>query len=230
MKLSPFTIDVLKNFCSINVNLAFQPGKIIRTLGPARNIFAKAIIEDDLPQEFAIYDLTSFIQAITLFDDAELELHDKFVLVKYGTNSAIKYFYSDPSIVVAAPNKEIVLDEQVFTCDLAESTLNALMKVSAVLAAPQISIVSNKGNVVLLVSDVKNATSHSYKTPIGESKNSFNVILRVENFKLMPGNYTMTVGKKIHKDKDNSSVAVVHWKNKDKPLEYFMTVEQGSTV
>ena len=222
MKLSPQTLAVIKNFATVNVNLAFQSGKQIRTIGPARNIFAKAEVPDSFPKDFAIYDLNSFIQAITLFDDADLEFGEKFVVINYGTSS-IKYFYSDPSIVAAAPNKEIVVDSDIFTCEFTKSMVNALMKASTVLSAPQISFVSKKGKVDVLVSDVKNTTSHSFNFTIGANENNFNVVLRVENFKLLEGNYTCTISKK-------GTAGVVKWVNKEVPLSYWMTIEQGSVI
>src|SRR5574343_507571 len=144
MKLSAQTIAVLKNFCNINVNLVIEPGKVIRTVSPSKDIFARAEITDEFPRQVPIYDLNSFLQAITIFDDVELEFEEKFLLVKSG-GATIKYFYSDPSIVQAAPNKEIILDEEVFTFTLSADDVNMLAKVSAVLSAPTISIISKDG-------------------------------------------------------------------------------------
>lgn len=246
MKLSESTMAILKNFAMVNVNLVIQPGKTINTIGASRNIFAKAEVADEFPNQVCLYDLNSFIQAISLFDDVDLDFQDKLVNIQNGTPSAkngsakIKYFYSDPSVVTAAPNKNITLDEKLFSCNVAAGDIASILKAAAALAAPTIAITSNDGVTKIVVNDRKNSSSHSYSVTLpssGETKKGkkeatvvpeFDAVLRAENFKLLPGNYACTVGKKIHKD--NSSVGIIEWINQDVPLTYWMTTEAESKI
>lgn len=233
MKLSENTISVLKNFAGINVNLVIEPGNVIRTLGMSRNIFARAEVEDNFTSEIRIYDLNSFLQSISLFPDTELEFEDKYVNIQSG-DATIKYNYADPSVVSAAPNKEIVLNEELFKCEMSAEDVNALMKVAAALAAPTIAISNTKDAAKVVVCDRKNTSSHMYSkklTPKSKAKVSpdFDAVLRVENFKLLPGKYVCTIGKKINA-KDQSVVGVVKWENQDIPLTYWMTVETDSKL
>jgi hypothetical protein len=175
----------------------------------------------------AIYDLNSFLETVTLFDNVDLDFAEKYMVVKSG-GAMIKYFYSDPSIVQAAPNKEITLDEELFTFDLTSADVSAITKVSAILSAPTLSLTSSGGKVVLTVSDRKNDTSHSYLKDIGECKTDFDVRLRVDEWKILPGDYTGTVARK--NGKDGSVNGVVRWVNKTIPLTYFMTVDTNSKV
>jgi hypothetical protein len=227
MKLSANTVAVLKNFCNVNANLVIEPGKVIRTIGPSRNIFAAATVEDDFPRQVAIYDLNSFLATVTLFDNVDLDFSEKYMVVKSG-DAMIKYFYSDPSIVQAAPNKEITLDEELFSFNLTADEVNAITKVSAILSAPTLSLTCADGKVNLTVSDRKNDTSHSYLKEVGSCGTDFDVRLRVDEWKIMPGDYSGTVARKKHKD--GSTVGVVRWVNKTIPLTYFMTVDTNSKV
>lgn len=222
MKLNVQTINVLKNFTGINVNLAVEKGNILRTIGPARNIFAKAVLPDTFPNDFAIYDLNSFIQALTLFSDAEVDFSDKFLKVNNG-GSTIKYYFADPSIVQAAPNKEIVVDDTLFTFDLTADDVASIGKIAAALAAPAISITSNGKKAALILNDRKNATSHSFNKDLGECEKTFDVSIRVETFKLLPGPYTCEITKK-------GPTGVVIFNNKDVDLKYWLTVETDSKV
>jgi hypothetical protein len=222
MKLSANTLAVLKNFSVINVNIVIEPGKVLRTLGPSRNIFAKADITDEFPRQVPIYDLTSFLSTVTLFDDVDIDFEEKFLVVKAG-GATIKYYYSDPSIVQAAPNKEIVFNEELFSFKLSADDVNMITKVSAVLAAPTISVVSKNGSAVLTVSDPKNVTSHSYVKELGKCDKEFDARLRVEAFKLLPGDYVGVIAKK-------GTAGVVRWENQTTPLSYIMTVETDSKV
>ena len=54
MKLSNGTINVLKNFSTINQNLVIKEGSDISTMSAMKNIVAKAKVEEAFTKEFAI--------------------------------------------------------------------------------------------------------------------------------------------------------------------------------
>ena len=60
MKFSDVTLDVLKNFSSINSSMLFRSGNTIRTISPQKTIMAKATVDTDFPKRFAIYNLDRF--------------------------------------------------------------------------------------------------------------------------------------------------------------------------
>ena len=62
MKFTNNTIALLKNFSAINTNLQFTAGNVIKTISPQKNILARAEVEEDFPQDFAIYDLNKFLE------------------------------------------------------------------------------------------------------------------------------------------------------------------------
>ena len=55
MKLSEKTINLLKNFASINQSINFKQGNTLRTMSVMKNILAEATIEEEVPRDFAIY-------------------------------------------------------------------------------------------------------------------------------------------------------------------------------
>lgn len=222
MNLSSNTLNVLKNFAGINVNLVINEGNVIRTLGPSRNIFAKAVVDDSFPVKFAIYDLNSLIQALTLFSDSEVEFEKDCLLIK-SNGSTIKYFYSAPSIVAEAPSKEIVPTEVLFEFELAADDVAALMKVAAALASPTLSITAKGGKANLILSDRKIDTSNSFNKEVGKTKSEFDAILRVETLKLLPGDYEVSIAKK-------GTTGMLIFKNKGMDLTYWMTIETDSKV
>jgi hypothetical protein len=57
MKLDQRTLQVLKNFSSINPSILFREGNNLTTVTPTKTIFAKANLEQEFPSQFAIYDL-----------------------------------------------------------------------------------------------------------------------------------------------------------------------------
>ena len=66
MKLSDRTINLLKNFATINQSILFKQGKSLRTISVMKNILAEATIEEELPKDFGIYDLSQFLNGIAV--------------------------------------------------------------------------------------------------------------------------------------------------------------------
>ena len=52
MKLSDRTINLLKNFATINQSILFKQGNSLRTISVMKNILAEANIDEYFPQEF----------------------------------------------------------------------------------------------------------------------------------------------------------------------------------
>ena len=71
--LSKTTLDVLKNFSTINSSIVFRQGSTVRTISNAENILAKFTGEEIFPTDFAIYDLSQFLSGISLFDNQSIE-------------------------------------------------------------------------------------------------------------------------------------------------------------
>ena len=82
MKLSTNTIQVLKNFASINQNLVIKEGNTITTMSAMKNIVAKADVEETFPQEVAIYDLNEFLASLSLFTNPILDFAENHVMIE----------------------------------------------------------------------------------------------------------------------------------------------------
>ena len=217
MQLSGDTRDVLKNFSTINQNLMVKSGNTINTMSAMKNIVAKATIPDTFSNEFAIYDLNEFLSALSLFKSPSLDFADKSVkLNEEGGGSSLNYFFSDPS-VVTTPKTEITMPsvdvEFVFTQD----TFNQIQKASAVLGVPDVVLRGTTGGDVLLtVTDRKNETSNDFAIKVGEnSPSDFTHYFKVENLKLLAGDYKVEV----------SSKGISRFTNMTKPIEYFIALE-----
>ena len=82
MKLSSDTINLLKNFASINQGIYFKQGKTIKTISTNKNILAEANIAEEFTTEFGVYDLNNFLSVISLHkDDPTLNFEDKNILI-----------------------------------------------------------------------------------------------------------------------------------------------------
>lgn len=217
MQLSNDTKDVLKNFSTINQNLMVKSGNVINTMSAMKNIVAKATIPDTFSNEFAIYDLNEFLSALSLFKNPTLDFKDQSVkLNEEGGGSAVNYFFSDPS-VVTSPKTEITMPSVDVEFTFTQDTFNQIQKASAVLGVPDVVLKGTAGgDINLTVTDRKNDTSNDFSIKVGEnSATDFTHYFKVENLKLLSGNYKVEV----------STKGISHFVNVDKPVEYFIALE-----
>tara|TARA_B110000483_G_scaffold200208_1_gene240382 strand:- start:1415 stop:2077 length:663 start_codon:yes stop_codon:yes gene_type:complete len=217
MQLSGDTREVLKNFSTINQNLLVKSGNTINTMSAMKNIVAKATIPDTFSDEFAIYDLHEFLSALSLFKSPSLEFTDKSVkLNEEGGGSSLNYFFSDPS-VVTTPKTEITMPSVDVEFTFTQDTFNQIQKASAVLGVPDVVLRGTAGGDVLLtVTDRKNETSNDFAIKVGEnSPSDFTHYFKVENLKLLAGDYKVEV----------SSKGISRFTNMTKPIEYFIALE-----
>ena len=217
--LSKKTLDVLKNFSTINSSIVFRKGSTVRTISNAENILAKFTGEEVFPTDFAIYDLSQFLSGISLFNDPQLEFtSNDFVSIRGGRTSA-KYYFSDPEITLkSAPEKNVNFPGADLQFSLTGDDLIALQKASAVYGLPDLTFQSEEGldTIKLILRDKENDTSNTYDlTVAGCSTGTYSLDLKIENIRLLPGDYTVKVSKHL----------ISEWTNTDVDLTYYIALE-----
>ena len=216
MKLSKETVALFKNFAGINSNLLLKNGNKLATISAQKNVMADATVGETFP-DFAIYDLNEFLGAMSLFEDPELTFQDKHVSISQGSMQ-IKFFAADPT-VLTAPQKAITFPEAEINFDISADKLSMIQRTASVLRAADVAIVGDGSTITIVVGDKKNATGNSFSEPVGATDKTFKVNLKVENLKMLPGNYSVSISsKKISRFKSSSS-----------DLVYYVAVEADST-
>lgn len=197
MKLSKETLSVLKNFSEINQNLLIKSGSSLSTLSAGKTVMATASIPEAISvgtNGFGIYDLNEFLGIVSLFEDPELDFSDKFVTISQGKTS-IKYFAADQN-VLTYPTKALEMPPADISLKMSSSTLQSIRKVAAVLKTSDVSIVGDGSEIKFQAGDKKNATANAYSSVIGETDKEFVVNIKVDNLKLLPGDYDIQVSAK----------------------------------
>ena len=210
MKISNETLNILKNFSSINNSILIRPkegdvGKI-STVSTQKTIMAKAIIKEEFKKECAIYELSRFLGTVSLFDDPEFEFEDNHVLISSGQQATI-YRYADPQSIVAAPEKDVTIVDPDVEFYLNVDDLSSLVKGCSVLGLPEVAIVGDQEHISLQAMDSKNPNSDNHKVVVGKTDKEFNMILKPENLKLVNSNYNVRVSAKGIVEFSNSYVS-----------------------
>lgn len=195
--ISKSTIEVLKNFCSINKSIVIKPGNQVATLSINKNILAIAEVEEQFDSQISIYDLGVFLGGLSLFDQPKIDTtQSNYVTVSDQLGkSKTRFFYADPDVIVQPPEKEISLPSSDVSFKLEAGVLQQLTRAAAIYQLPDLCLFSDGGTMHLTVTDKKNETSNSYSVEVGESEDQFCYCFKVENLRLLPGDYDVTMSK-----------------------------------
>jgi len=214
MKLSDKTVGILKNFSTINQNILIKEGSKLRTMSTMKNILAEADVSEAFPADFGIYDLNEFLGVLTLAKDADLNFDNQAFLTANSGPTKIKYMYSDPSILTVPPETFNAPETDV-DFSMRQDILASVLKASAVMQLPDITIVSN-GNpgVEVTATDLKNTSSNNYTQVLDIDRAPFECRFKAENLKMISGDYVVNV---------STSAGVSHWAGTD--VSYWIAME-----
>ena len=219
MKLSKNTFKILENFKDINQSILFKQGNKLRTISVMKNILAETTISEELPRDFGIYDLGQFLNGLSLHNNPDLDFQeDNYVVIKEG-RSRSKYFFADPQVIVTPPERPMNLPSEDVTFDLSTEQLDKLLKAAAIYQLPDLAVVGANGVVKIVVRDKKNDTSNDFAITVGETDKQFSFNFKVENIKILPGNYEVVVSSKL----------LSRFRSKNQDLTYFIALEPDST-
>ena len=219
MKLSDKTLTVLKNFAGINNSILVKQGTQLRTMSVAKNILAEAVIDEEFPRDVAVYDLNQFLNGLSLHQDPDLDFeNDSYITIREGRRR-VKYFYADPAVIISPPDKQISLPTVDVNFQLESASLEKLLKAAAVYQLPDLSVIGDNNEIRLVVRDKKNDTSNEYSIIVGETDKEFVFNFKVENIKIIPGAYDVSISSKLLSEFTNTKY----------DLKYYIALEPDST-
>ena len=221
MKLSENTLNVLKNFSSINQGIVVKPGNVLRTISSNKAILAEATVEEQFPNEFGVYDLHKLLGVISQNKNApDVEFEEDFLV--FSSVGKIRIRYTASNLILTPPNKGINIPAYDVNFNLSAEVLNWIFSTASVLKCPNIVVKSEgkgKGIHVLAV-DVKGEIVDDASVKVdGDSDIAFKAVLKVENLKILPGAYTV----------DISSLGVCRFSQSAKNINYWIAIEQASS-
>jgi len=222
MKLSTETINLLKNFSNINSGIVFRPGNTIKTISTNKNILAEATIKETIPCEFGVYDLSKFINVLSLYkEEVDVEFKELSAIISgMSGRSNVDYRFCAAKMINAAPEKPVAMPESEINFELTQSDFDWIIRTASVLGSPNIAVVSDGSKIELMTYDASNDSESTNTLNVGEGTgDKFKMIFKTEALKLIPGTYEVKI----------SSKGVSHFKNKDIPIQYWITIESGST-
>lgn len=215
MKFSNETISVLKNFSQVNPGIVFKPGSTIKTIHPQKTIMASAIVAENFEGVARVYDLSRFLATLSLFNDPDVEFTtDKFIIS--AGKSRVSYTYAAEAMVATPSDQTINFPTPEAVVTIKWKELDSVVRAAGVLNLSDIAFTSDGSSITLSAVDSKNPTADAYDIIVSEETNGsipkFRMIIKAENLKLMPNDYTVSL----------STRGLAHFKS-DK-VEYYIAL------
>jgi hypothetical protein len=215
MKFSENTLSVLKNFSGINPSVVFKAGKLLRTISPSKSVMAEAIIDEEVKSTAAVYDLSRFLATLSLFDNPEVEFLDTKFSIS-SNRSRVNYTYAAESMIVVPPDRAINLPDAEVQVDVNWDDIQKVIRAASVLQLNEIAFKGDGEVVRMAAIDSKNPTADVFDVIVGESGLVFEIIIKVENLKVMSKDYKVSL----------SSKGMAHFKADN--VQYYIAIEKNS--
>jgi hypothetical protein len=216
MKLSENTLQILKNFSTINDSILIKPGNIIQTVSPQDQIIAQAEIEETFTQEFAIYELSKFLGVLSLGITPDLEFNSKWVDItwvspesKNNNGRTGRYGFTESAMIKCAPYKEPKLPEPIGTYKIEK--INNVLKAGNVFQLPDLTFTGDGEKVYITCENVADKSSNIYKQELGETNKEFKICFKIENFKLIDDVYNVKITDRGIVEFSNISGKLKYW-------------------
>ena len=215
MKLSSETLNVLKNFSTINPGIAFSKGNVLRTISAGKTILAKATLKEEIPEDFCINDLPQFLSVYSLYKNTvDIDFDDVNIILTAGKVKT-KYRKTAKEMIIST-DKDIALDEADVSFKIPELTFIDALKTANVLQSPNIAFESDGDKIYVTSFDAKDDSAHINTIEIAEGSGKvFKAVFLTENMKMIPGTYDV----EIH------SRGLAVFKNAFQDIDYWIALE-----
>lgn len=187
----------------------------------SKSVMAIAQIEEDIPQDFKLYDLSQFLGVLSLLSEPELIFdNDKYVTIKDG-NRTVRYGLCSDAIKLVVPprDKQPSFKSVDVQFELTKEDLTSLLKAAYLLSVKNIVVEGNGQHIHLYATDAEEISSNNMSLKVGETDKIFRVIFDIDILNIMQDSYDVSISRsKLSK-----------FSSKDRELIYWITADKKST-
>lgn len=194
MKISQKTLEILKNFSGINNSIFIKKGSRLAVKSFGNTIVGLTPIEDEFPTDFAVIDMSEFLNVVSSFDDPEFEFEERCVKIS-GDNRTVTYYYGSQAYLESAnviPKRDTLpdLNNIVAAFTLSEHDLNNIRKTAAILRLERIGI--SKTGVRLFTPNKPTSNEVKFDIPV-ECQTEDEYQCNIDLLKMIPDTYSVRI-------------------------------------
>jgi len=197
MKIDQATIEVLKNFSSIQTNFAATAGQPITTISNSKSLYVTCDAVQ-FPADLAVLDLRDLLSLISLCDQPYLDIRSDRIFIKdEASTKTISYFFADRSHLII-PKRAIDIESVDVSFTFTTEHQKLIARASNILGTERVRFIGEAGKpgISVLVGELNNPTANSFTFTIDETPSvDFTIVLELENFKFLALDYTAQFSK-----------------------------------
>lgn len=211
LKFEKPLIEILKNFTKINPVLIFRPGTRLVSRKDNDTLLAATTLPFEIEDQFIIADLSSFLQAYSLFNDPILSISQKEIVIE-GEKNRLTYKCGSEKLdkgikgVVKMPPIDV-------TFRLPSGTIKETLKAASILGAPEIVVIGDEGKIYLRVTNLDNPSATSYEVELeGSTEYNFSAIFALDRLIIdQDQNYEVDLALKTKKFSHFKGNTIDYW-------------------
>lgn len=199
MKFDALTLQIMKNFSTINPAIGIHAGDKLSTVNSSKTVMALAKVPLQFPQPFAISDISKFISVLSLFEDPEIEFNEKNLTIRKD-KAKVVYGVAESSMILYGPQKAIKFPSEEVVVPITEKQLQSAQRAMSVLQLPELGIIGDGDTIRLVALNAvsqgkENRVSDSFSLDLGPTDKTFSFIFNRDNLVMLPRDYTLTISK-----------------------------------
>lgn len=219
MKISKETLSLLNNFADINNSIVVKAGNRLTTMSESATILADAVVQETFPQDFAIYDLSIFLNAINLLKDPEFHFGKDTCEISDGDQSFI-FVYANPEIIRRPPEgKKIRFPDPKVEFKLSQTQFHSIKRAHRVMKLPHFVVKNKDQKLILSVMNCQDQGSNHYNMALGmETDQTLFCVFDLSNIRILDADYEIGINK----------LSRFSTKTETMTLDYYISAEANS--
>jgi hypothetical protein len=199
MKISDETRSVLQNFSGFFNSMIVYKGRAQRTNPVSKSLLAEAVVEEDFPVEFGIFDLQTFLQVSATYNSPEYDITDKEIVIHEGSKRST-YICCDTGSMskkLIPPEKKLALPSVDVEFELTSEKFADIAKLCSILQVGYISLTGDGKNIMVGTHNDKDGHSHLHTDVVGTTDRQFKLLINMDNMRVLPHAYKVSISKNL---------------------------------
>lgn len=224
MKFSENTLAILNNFSDIKrietddrSSIVLKPGNTLSIITHGSTVMAYANIDEEIPQEFGIYELPVFMSNIQQFGRTDAEIEFKGNHITISSADASLDFYGAAPQLIKHPSGSIKQAEYQVSFRLENSKLERALKIAALNKFDTLSFKGDGTDLSIVILDRGQITQNYANLKIGETDKVFEASFNVKFLKFLPLDYTVEI----------SDMGFGRFTSADERISYYVLLQKG---
>lgn len=224
--ISKRTLEIISNFSQINTGLLLEAhSQAARVMKETKSVIGVATIEEDIPNNVAIYNVSEFLRCVGLFKSPVFDFQAKHVVIAEETGAnKLRYRYSDASLITAMPKKDIKMPDGVADVTITTDQLDRLNKAANTLGLNDVILRGSPEGLYLEATNLDDKESNNFKVMLDTDYDGaeFEAHFLLSNLNFITGSYEVTVHQ-----------AITRWvktapEGSTDELTYYVAIEKSS--